>query len=182
MRRPLRTALTVGWLLALAPLSLHAQIVVGASGGVTVPTGDLGDRAGTGWVGSAGVSIPVGSSGFALGAGGLWGRNGDDSPSGGRTTHLGGMATVGYAFQTEGSAVPYIGGAVGYLRRSYTSETAPDSESSGPAFAAGLGLGFAFGSVPSSLELYYLLGTGDIDGTELLGLTFGVAFPLGGEG
>lgn len=158
-----------------------AQVTIGVSGGPTFPAGDYGDQATVGWMGSAGFTVPIGESGFAVGASGFYGANGHEVV-GDKTSLLGGLAAAGYVFETGGALMPYVFGGLGMLKRSYESDDNPDLEGSdsGLAYSGGLGAGFPLGGIQGMVGIVYVVGSGDVDGTELLGASFGVVFPLGG--
>lgn len=181
MKRWVTAALALAFLAISAPGQVAAQVSIGVSGGATFPSGDYGDYASVGWIGTAGLTVPIGESGLAVGASGFYGSNSHDI-DGDKTNLLGGLGAVGYGFQTGGALTPYVYAGLGMMRHSYKSENNPSLEGSESdlAYGGGVGVGFPLGSLMGAVDAFYVMGSGDIDGTEFFGVTFGVAFPLGG--
>jgi hypothetical protein len=183
MKRLVTAALALAFVGMTAPGQASAQISIGVGGGASFPTGDYGDYANTGWIGSVGITVPVGTAGLGVGATGFYGSNNHSDVDGDKTNLLGGVAGLSYGFETSGSLTPYILGAVGFLRHSYKSDSFPDLEDSvsGMAFGGGVGVRFPLGSISGRLQGTYLQGTGDVDGTKFFAVGAGVSFPIGGD-
>ena len=189
MKRLATAALGLALVGLAVPAHTSAQVAIVASGGVTIPMGDFadfnGDEAGDeganrGWQASAGVLFPVGDAGLSVGARGFYGSNSHDTD--GDKTNLYGATALGTFSFGEGSIQPFIFAELGFLTHSYKSEDFPDFEGSdsGLAFGGGAGLGFPLGGVSGFLVAGYLKGTSDVEGTEALGISAGVNFPVGG--
>jgi hypothetical protein len=185
MKRSLVVVL-VSVLAALSrPADGVAQVMVGVGGGVTLPTGDYGDYAKTGWIGHAGVGLPLGDVPVTIGAYGFYGSNSHEPPPDGDKTSLyGGLVGVQYGFGDPEGVSPYVGGMVGLMTHSYESETQPSLEASESGLAAGpiVGVNFPLGRVGGLVEAWWLTGFGGIDRTQVGGMSVGVAFPLGSGG
>jgi hypothetical protein len=181
MKRLVSAALALALVAVMAPSQSSAQVSIALSVGPTFPMGDFGEFAKLGFIGIGGVTVPVGASGLVVGAHGFYGSNSHED-EGDKTNLLGALGSVGFAFPTSGSMMPYIFGGLGLLKHSYKSEDFPEFEGSesGLAFGGGAGVGFTLGVIQGSLDAFYLMGSGDVDGTDLFGVTFGIGFPLGG--
>ena len=181
MKRLVAAALTLAFFGVTAPSQASAQVSIGIGGGASFPAGDYGDYAKTGWIGSAGVTFAVGESGLGVGATGFYGSNNHSDVDGDKTNLLGGVASLNYAFATGGAATPYILGGLGFMKHSYKSDSFPSLEgsSSGLVFGGGAGVMFPLGSINGRVQGTYLMGSGDIDGTQFFAVGAGVSIPLG---
>ena len=140
IRRAFTTSL-VALALALAlPSQSNAQVLhLGA--GLTVPIGDYGDVASTGWMGNAAVHFNVGENGLWGGVEGNYGRNATENDLLDESFKLFLVTGVlGYHFHTESSVLPYIYAGGGLL-----SAKLGDGESDSD-FALQAGVGATFGS------------------------------------
>jgi hypothetical protein len=183
MKRFVTAALALAFVGGLAPAPTAAQITVFIDGGATIPTGDYGDYANTGWMGSAGVTVPVGESGLFVAGTGFYGSNNHSDIDGDKTNLLGGVGSLGYAIASDGSMMPYVFGSVGFMQHSYKSDTYPDLEDSvsGLAFGGGAGVSFPLGGINGNVQGAYIMGSGDIDGTQFFSIGAGIGIPLGGD-
>lgn len=184
MKRFMSVALAVALVGLAAPSDSSAQAVIALGAGPTIPMGDYGDFAKTGYLGHAGVNVPVGEAGLTIGGHGFFGSNGHDDVDGDKTNLYGGVGSVGYQIATSGSIAPSVFGMVGYLVHSYKSESFPAAEGSdsGLAAGAGVGIGFPLGGISGVVQGWWLTGFGDVDGTQILGIDVGVGIPVGGDG
>ncbi|MGD2046254.1 MAG: outer membrane beta-barrel protein [Gemmatimonadota bacterium] len=181
MKRFTCAAVAVAFAAMAAPGQASAQVTVGIGGAATIPTGDYGDFANTGWMGAVGVTVPVGESGLGVGATGVYGSNGhDEAVVPGTTDLLGALAHVGFSFATGGSMTPYVVGNLGFLQHKWKVDGVDDVTDSGLAFGGAAGLMFPLGSVVGRVQASYLIGSGDIDGTDFFGIGAGIGIPLGG--
>jgi hypothetical protein len=172
------------WALA-GPGGASAQAVIGVGAGVAVPTGGYADVADTGWLAAAGVGFPVGDMPLSIGAYGFYGSNAHESPPAGDKTNLyGALAGVSHAFGDPEGVFPFVGGMVGFMTRSFRSESQPafEGSESGLAARASAGVGFPLGSIGGFVEAHWLTSFGAIDATRLAGAMAGVRVPLGGGG
>jgi hypothetical protein len=178
--------LGVGLALTLAavalPTSATAQASLFVSGGLTVPTGDYGEYANAGWMGTGGVVFSVGTAGLGVGAAGFYGSNSHEEPLDGDKTNLyGALAFASYTMGDAAALSPYVFAGPGYLTHAYKPETGSDESGSGLALAGGVGVNVPLGSLMGFVEGMYLTGLGDeVDGTDLFEVNVGVSFPLGG--
>ncbi len=171
-----RFALAAGFLtlgLTIGAIPASAQGFVG--GGLSMPTGDYGDYAKSGWVVNAGFRPWQSADKRAsIWAEGLYGSNKHDGSSGDKTNLYGGLGSVTYNLTADASAVPYVIGSVGYLIHSYSPGTSGfDSESEG---GLGFGGGAGVGVKKFYLEARYL--TAKIEGstTAFIMFTAGYTF------
>ena len=177
---------TVALFLFLAPGASAQAVFLGA--GATIPTGDFadfgaGDGANTGWMGFGGVLFPVGEAGLSVGGEGFYGSNSHDT-DGDKTNLYGGMGLVGFTFNQEASAQPFVFSGIGFMTHSYKSDSFPTAEGSESGMAVGLGGGVSFplGGVRGMAAASYNAGLDDIDGTTFIGLSAAVQILVGGAG
>ena len=177
----------------LAVLSLTIPTQVSAQGvflgaGATIPMGDYGDYAKTGWAVDVGVTFPIGENGLYVFADGMYGSNGHDH-EGEKTNLLGGFSGVEYAFSEPGEAGPFVFGQVGFLRHGFKSDEFPDDDESdmGLAWGGGAGYGFPVGGMNAFVLGRFIQGRyGETDEfeawtTTFVGVSAGVSIPLGGD-
>ena len=191
MKRLGCTVLAIAFFGLMSPLHASAQVAAFVGGGVTIPMGDFadfnGDAAGddganTGWQASAGVLVPVGEAGLSVGARGFFGINKHDTPDGDKTNLYGATGVGTFSFGS-GTISPFIYAELGFLTHSYKSEAFPSAEGSesGLALGGGAGINFPLGGLSGFLVAGYLTGTGDVDATQVVGISAGVNIPLGGD-
>lgn len=181
MKRSVVAAIVLIVLGILQPERASSQISIDVSVGTTVPTDAFGEIAKVGWIGLLGVAMPVGDAGLSVGARGFFGSNGHERPSGDSSDLFGAFGEVEFALPTDGSLLPYVFSGLGIMTRSYRSESYPALESrrSGLALRIGAGVEFPLRSLHGIVDAWWLTGSGDLDGTQLFGLTLGVGFPVG---
>jgi|CXWL01.1.fsa_nt_gi hypothetical protein len=173
MRRSVLSAalLLTGFALATAPLS--AQGFVGA--GLSMPSGDYGNYAKSGWVVNAGFR-PYQSADkrMSIWAEGLYGSNKHDGAGDDKTNLFGGFGSITYNLTAEASAVPYLIGSAGYLVHSYKSGTSStfDESSGGVGFGGGAGVGIK----KFYLEARYLTAKIEGESTAFIMFTAGITF------
>jgi hypothetical protein len=186
MKRIVCATLALALLVISAP-DASAQVSAFVGGGVTIPMGDFadfnGDAAGdeganTGWQAAAGVLFAVGESGLSVGGRGFYGSNNHDT-EGDKTNLYGATGLATFAFGS-GTISPFIYGELGFLTHSYKSDTFEDESSSGLALGGGAGLTFPLGGLAGHVVAGYMMGSGDVDGTDLVGISAGVNIPFGG--
>jgi hypothetical protein len=170
------------------PTQASAQgVFLGA--GATIPMGDYGDYAKTGWAVDAGVTFPIGENGLFVFADGMYGSNSHSDHDGDKTNLIGGFGGVEYAFSEPGEAGPFVFGQVGFLRHGFKSDEHPDDDESdmGLAFGGGAGYGFPVGGMNAFVLGRFIQGRyGASDGfeawtTTFVGVMAGVSIPLGGD-
>jgi opacity protein-like surface antigen len=127
--------------LLLATSSLAAQSVW-FGGGVSIPTGDYGNYAKTGWMATAGIGFPVGQTkALSIGVEGLFGSNTHSDVTGDKTTLYG--ALVGPTYHIGNLEKPhlYVFASGGFLVHKYSSDQFPSDEGSDTKFAYEFGAG-----------------------------------------
>jgi hypothetical protein len=168
-----------------APAAAQARFSLG--GGVTLPLGDFGDAAGTGFHGLAAVSfVPTGSP-VGIQVDGMYQRLGvDDDPVFGEVDAdfqvIQGTANAVYTFTTaeESTFHPYLIGGVGLYNMKLTGDDVPDDLDSETDFGINAGAGFDFqaGAVGLFVEgRFHNVFTED-ESTNFIPITVGVR--LGG--
>jgi hypothetical protein len=149
MRRLFLGAASLGLGLVLVAPRAEAQFFVSAS--ATIPSGDYGDYAKTGWLAGVGARAWANEAGnIALWLVGEYGSNSHDADvvgvtDGDKTNIMSGGAFVAYTLGSnpDASMTPFIVAGGGYMNHQWSPATG-DSENSGQAFAGG-GLGLSFG-------------------------------------
>jgi hypothetical protein len=179
MKRILSGTLTAA-ALALLAQGASAQANIFASAGASLPIGEFGDYANTGWMAQAGVGFQVAPS-VSAGAGGFYGSN-SHTTDGDKTNLYGALAYALFTMGEDGSIQPYVFGGPGFMVHSYKSESFPGAEGSESALAAGAGAGvnLPLGSLEAFIEGMVLSGFSDLEDTRVVVLAAGVSFPLGG--
>ena len=171
----------------VAPALGQASFSLG--GGVTLPLGDFGDAAGTGFHGLAGVSFVPSGSPVGIQVDGMFHRLGvDDDPVFGDVDAnfqiIQGTANAVYTFTTseESTFHPYLIGGVGLYNMKLTGDDVPDDLDSETDFGINAGAGFDFqaGAVGLFIEgRFHNVFTED-ESTNFIPITVGVR--LGGGG
>lgn len=157
MRRVLTTSVAALFLAIAAPSIAHAQASVFLMAGPTIPIGDFGDFAKTGWMGYAGVTFPLGENGLWAGVEGSYGQNSHDADvtfvdDGDKTNLIGAMGLLGYSIPTESSVQPYVWGGAGLLVHRFSPATGSSVSDSNFGFQAGAGVAIGEGSVKPLIE------------------------------
>lgn len=171
-------------LASAVPTVLAAQSVW-VGGGGSVPLGDYGDYANTGFLAVAGVAIPVGDGGLDVFGEGFFGQNSHSDVDGDKTNPYGFMGGAQFTFgEADATQGLYVFGEVGILFHKYGSDDFEGSTDSGLGYGAGAGYFFPLGGLNGWIEARAMsasTGDGDSSGkTSFLGLLAGVNFPLGG--
>lgn len=180
MKRIVSVVLAAGGALLLSAATAQAQVSIGVGGGLTIPLGDFGDVAKTGWHGLANVGYDL-PSGLGLRGDFYYGENKFDGVSG-KTKLAGGFGNVLYNFKSPGSIHPYVLGSIGFLNAkgeaSAGGVTLSDSETK-IAFGGGAGIKFKAGSDASIfVEGRYISVNTTDSNTNFIPITVGVSFGL----
>ena len=171
----------------VAPAVAQAGAKFSLGGGLSVPLGDFGDDAGTGWHGLAAVSFAPTGSPVGVQVDGMFQRFGlDDSPFFGDDANfrmIQGTANAVYKFQTsEDTKVrPYLIGGVGLYNGKVTGDDVTGDPESQTDFGINAGAGFDFvaGAVGLFVEgRFHNVFTED-ESTNFIPITVGVR--LGGS-
>ena len=132
------------FVLAIGASPAQAQSVnFGVGGGLTIPIGDFGDVAKTGWHGLGIIGYQL-QSGIGLRGDFYYGQNNSD-PSGAKFKLAGGLGNVTYSFSGKSSVTPYVIGSIGYFNFKAEGGGGSTSESK-IAFGGGGGIKFKAGS------------------------------------
>jgi len=168
-------------LLVLIPATASAQAFGFLGAGVTFPSGDYGDYANAGWLGSAGVGFPIGDAGLAVGAEAFYGQNNHDSPpspKGDKTLPYGALGFVQYSFGNLDRLHPYVLGGAGLMVHKYSSDTFKGDSDTKFAYTFGAGVSYPLGGTTG------LYGEGRYygrDGTNFVGILGGLYVTFGGK-
>ena len=175
-KRLLPAGLSLALLLFLtATGSAQAFGYLGA--GATIPTGDYGDNANTGWLGAGGIGFPIGDDGLAAGVEAFYGQNNHDL-DGDKTTPYGALGFVQFSFGDMEKLHPYLLGGAGLLVHKYSSDTFKGDSESRFAYSFGAGLAYPLGGTTG------LYGEGRYwgsDGTAFFGILGGFYVSFGGK-
>jgi opacity protein-like surface antigen len=168
MTRRLLAALAAG-LLAVAPVSLHAQ-TISLAAGLALPISDFGDFEQSGYNATLGLNfgaplIPVG----ARIEGSINGFNHSNNVNG-DTRILSATANA-----TVGLGMPYLIGGVGYYNARTTIGNL-EGTSSSAGINIGAGMSFPLPSLSPFVEVRYHQLFGDNDGIKFIPITFGIKF------
>ena len=175
MRRLVIGASTLAAAFVLGAAPAHGQFFVGI--GATLPTGDYGEFAETGWMATAGVRVWQSPNDRAgLWAEGFYGSNTHSDIDGDKTNLYGGLASVGFDLTTGAgmTATPYLLGSVGYMVHQYKSDLFSEFEGSDGGIAFGGGGGFYLGRF--WLDARYMAASIDSETTSFILVSAGVAF------
>lgn len=176
-------------LLFAAPAATQAQWVW-VGGGLIVPTGDFGDVAKAGWMGTAGVGFPIGESGLGVAAEGFYGQNSaDDEVSGfvdgDKFSVYGAMGNVGYRIGDPANVGAYIYGGLGLLALRFSPDTGDSESDSNLGYQFGAGVDIPVGSnIGVFVEGRYMGSTGADEelgesNINLFGVLAGLGFGIG---
>jgi opacity protein-like surface antigen len=111
---------------------------------VTIPTGDFGEFADTGWMATGGFSVGVGDSGLSAGVEGFYGENKHET-EGESTKPYGAMGFLLYRAGSPESVGPYFYGGAGILVHKFSVDSGEGSSESNFGYEFGAGLDFPFG-------------------------------------
>jgi hypothetical protein len=169
-----------------APAVAQSGAKFSVGGGLTLPLGDFGDGANTGWHGLAAVSFQPTGSPVGIQVDGMFQRFGADEDVFGNDVNfqiIQGTANAVYRFQTsEGTKVhPYLIGGVGLYNSKPTGDGVIGDPGSNTDFGINGGAGFDFqaGAVGLFVEGRFHNVFSDPDNTNFIPITVGVR--LGGS-
>ncbi|MEZ4587315.1 MAG: hypothetical protein R2909_13035 [Gemmatimonadales bacterium] len=167
----------VGIVLAGSLFASTAQAqYVFVGGGLTVPVGEYGDYAKTGWMGAAGIGVPVGDKGLSVGGEVLYGQNSHSDIDGDKTGLTAFMGYLEYRIGDDSKPGVYLLGEAGVMNHKY--KPAGMSYEGGSdwklAVGGGAGVDIPAGSVSVFVEARFLTRSG----TNFIPVLAGVAIPL----
>lgn len=140
MRRLVIGASSLAAALVLGAAPASAQFYIGAY--ASLPSGDFGDAANTGFMAEVGVQLfESANEKLSFYVSGAYGMNGTDSDDV-DFTQIMGLGHVVYDLTSGASATPYLIGSAGYLSLKTEVGDASNTEG-GLAFGGGVGLGFS---------------------------------------
>lgn len=179
--RRMFTAVATLLMLSAAPGSVFGQGIF-AGGGVTIPTGDFGDFADTGWIASAGFSFDVGDAGLSAGVEGFYGENKHDADvsgvaDGDKTNPYGAMGFLLYRAGDPESVGPYFYGGAGLMVHKFSPATGEGDSETNFGYEAGAGLDFPFADNVGAWVEGRFMGSSD---TNFFGIVAGLGLGLGG--
>jgi len=180
MRRILQAVVAGAAAATLVSTTAQAQaaaIVLG--GGATVPIGDYGDYAKTGWMGVGGVVVPIGDQGLFVGGEFLYGSNKHDDGTGDKTNLYGGLAGLGYRVGDRSKPGVFFFGLAGGLNHQYKPGSSTESSSNEWKFAFGGGGGFDIPVGKASIWVQgRIISRSD---TKFIPILAGITIPVGGN-
>jgi len=147
--------------------------------GVTIPTGDFGDYAKTGYMGVAGISFDMGPEGLSAFGEGFFGQNSHET-EGDKTYPYGAMGGLLYDLAPAGAGGLYFFGQLGLMVHKYSSDEFEGDSETGLGFGGGAGYGFPLGDTELFVEGRYMHGSFDYGDTSFFGIVGGVSLNLGG--
>lgn len=160
----------------MIPAALSAQAKFFLGGGPTMPTGDYGSFAATGWMAMGGVQLSFPALPMQVRVEGLYGSNAHDGATTDKTNLYGGMANVVYSFGVGPSPIkPYLVGGLGYLDHHFDAGNTglSNDDEWKLVFGGGLGLGFGLGPLQAFAEARYLTRDQTNFIPVMVGLKFG---------
>jgi hypothetical protein len=187
--RAMRSVVVGAALVALAaatPVMAQGGAKFSVGGGLTLPLGDFGDAANTGWHGLAAVSFVPNNFPVGIQIDGMYQRFGGDEDVFGNDVNLQliqGTANAVYRFETsEGTKVhPYLIGGIGLYNFKETGDGVVGDPGSNTDFGINGGAGFDFqaGALGLFVEGRFHNVFSDPDNTNFIPITVGVR--LGGS-
>lgn len=159
----------------------EAQAYVFFGGGATIPTGDYGTYAKTGWMAQAGLGVDIGSKGAFLEAEGFFGSNKHETTiSNDKTNIIAFMGALGYGFGAKDAKVsPYVLAGAGLLAHQFRTDGA-DVEGTETKFGytGAAGLSFKLGATAKFWVEGRYIGS---SGTAVIPVMVGVTINFGGN-
>ena len=180
-----RVALVVSLALAALPLAASAQVGFGAAAGASLPTGDFGKNANTGYHAqvSLDVGVPLSPIGFRFdGTLDHFDGSGNTSTSSSSARIAGGSANVLMGFGAVPLLGPYVIGGVGYYQvhgESTVGTTTISDSKSEPGANIGVGVRFGLGGfgVFAETGYHYIKSTGSgASAATFVPVMFGASF------
>jgi opacity protein-like surface antigen len=157
-----------------APVAGQTPVMLFAGAGPSLPVGDFGDLADTGWMAGAGLLLLLGESGAWVGAEGIIGRNAVKDVSDMDWELLGGGGLLGYTFNPTAALAPYVFASAGVLSLKVSEF---DSESE---FSYGVGGGATYRLSPSA-SLFASARYLTADDLDVVPITIGFTYMLSGS-
>jgi len=139
--------------LSVGATQLEAQASFGVGVGLTMPMGDYGDVASTGFHAMGSVLFGMGTGPMQIRADLAYHHTGLEGGADGSTTLIGGMANLVYNFATTGTAKPYAMLGVGYF--SEKAESGGSVDDNGIGYGIGFGINFAMSAASLFAEVKY---------------------------
>jgi opacity protein-like surface antigen len=178
MKRLILGASVIALSLVAAP-NAQAQVGLGVSAGLSMPTGDLGDQLKSGYSvnGLIGITMPLSPLGFRGEVGyNSWDGKEDAGLDGTTTSSLSGTANV--VLQVPGMIVakPYLIGGVGAHRFKFDDGTSDTSSDTKFGWNVGGGLKFGLGTLNTMLEARYVTISATGGSVHYVPVTFGIMF------
>jgi len=165
----------------MAPIALaQAQLKFGVAGGASLPNGDLGDAAETGYhlMATAGIQPPLAPVGLRID--GMWNQFNFKSPS---TANVRVMALTANAVMSMPGAMvvkPYAIGGVGMYNSKASTTGATSSNDLGVNIGAGVSFGLAGFSAFGEVRLHNVFpeqpASGPKTNFRFIPVTFGITF------
>jgi hypothetical protein len=168
--------LLVAWLLVPSIATAQTRLFFGA--GATLPNGDYGEYANTGWMLNAGLGFPLKNPKLGVNIAGWYGGNSHSDFEGDETTLYGAFGHLTYRFHEPQKAGLFAGAGAGFLAHSYSSAQFPDEEGTDTGFAYNLLAGL---DIPLKARTFTCSRAGLAGDDTMLRLKAGLSIPLGGN-
>jgi hypothetical protein len=177
MKRIVSIAVAAGAALALTAATAQAQVALGVGGGLSIPTGDFGDAAKTGWnaLANVGYNMP---SGLGVRGDFFYGQHSFKGGLDAKWKLAGGLGNLLYNFPGKSTVTPYVMGTVGFVNLKASATGASASETK-ITFGGGGGVKFKAGTDASIFaEARYLTINTSGSNANFIPITVGVSFGL----
>jgi len=154
-----------------------AQPSIYVGGGPSIPIGEYGDFAKTGWLAVAGLVVPVGPKGRSIGGELMYGSNKHDDTSGDKTNLPGAFGFLQYRAGDPSRAGVYFFGQAGVLNHQYKpgGTGLSDENEWGFSVGGGAGVDVPVGGVTIFVEGRVMTRSG----TNFIPLMAGIGIPIG---
>jgi hypothetical protein len=177
MKRIVCFAFAAGAALVLTAAAAQAQVAVGVGGGLSIPTGDFGDAAKTGWNALANVAYNM-PSGLGVRGDFFYGQHSFKGGIDAKWKLAGGLGNVLYNFPGKSTVTPYVIGSVGFMNLKASASGASDSETK-LTFGGGGGIKLKAGTDGSVFaEARYLTINTTGSNANFIPISVGVSFGL----
>lgn len=175
MKRMSLVLASVGLLLFAVPL--EAQFIF-VGGGLTIPTGDFGDFADTGWMTTGGFGVDIGESGLAAGVEGFYGQSSEEVGEADVDLY-GAMGFLLYRVGNPARVGPYLFAGAGIHGVDVTDPATEDASETKFGYEFGAGLDFPFATRVGAWLEGRFMGSSAFESTNFFGILAGLAFSLG---
>lgn len=164
----------------LAVSIAYGQASIYVSGGPSIPVGEYGDYAKTGWLATAGLSVPVGGKGLSVGGELMYGSNKHSDVAGDKTNLPGAFGFLMYRAGDQSKPGVYFFGQAGILNHQFKTSGSPGYSGESdwkPAAGGGVGVDIPVGGASVFVEGRFITRSG----TSFIPIQAGVSIPVGSK-